>query len=104
MTNMSDTTKKEINIEELAKAYEEAKANLETLSEQLKVAKQEEEDRRKAELALVKEARKKEVEDAANNYQKLLKEFLKDYGAIALCNSPDSLVSIMDDKLFRWWA
>lgn len=100
---MSNTTKKEINIEELEKACEEAKVNFETLSEQLKKAHQEEEDRRKAELALVKEARKKEVEDAANNYQKLLKAFLKDYGAIALTNNPDNWISIMEDKLFRWW-
>lgn len=63
----------------------------------------EEEERKKAELARVKEIRKKEIEDAANNYQKLLKAYIKDYGAISITSNADDWISLFGDKLSRWW-
>ena len=65
--------------------------------------KREEEERKKAELALVKEARKKEIEDAANNYNELLKAYIKDYGAISITSNSDDWTSLFRDKLSRWW-
>ena len=85
-----ESKKKSINIEELKKQYEEAKNNFETLGEQLKKAKQEEEDRKKAQLALEKEARKSEVSEAWDNYSKLLKAYIKDYGSYTKITSSKS--------------
>ena len=72
--------KKDLTIEELTKQCEEAKKNFETLSEQLKKAKKEEQERREAQLALEKETRKKEVDDALANYRTLVNAYIKDYG------------------------
>ena len=52
--------KKDFTTEELAKQCEEAKKNFETLKKQLEQAQQDEEDRKKAQLALEKENRKKQ--------------------------------------------
>ena len=71
--------KKDWTIEELAQQCEEAKKNFETLNAQLKQAQQEEEDRKRAKLALEKENRKKEVDEAYEQYQKLLKAYVEDY-------------------------
>ena len=84
------TNKKDLTIEELTKAYEEAKSNYNTIGEQLKKAKQEEEDRKKAQLALEKEARKSEVSEAWDNYSKLLKAYIKDYGSYTKITSSKS--------------
>ena len=64
--------------------------------------KREEENRRQAELALTKENRKKEIQDALDNYQKLLKSYLEDYGSISIKNDSD-LFSIFGHKPFSWW-
>jgi hypothetical protein len=75
------SNKKDFTIKELAQQCEEAKKNFEALSEQLKKAQQDEEDRKKAQLALEKENRKKKVDDAFENYRKLLKAYIEDYGS-----------------------
>lgn len=75
---------KKINTEELKKAYEEAKANFETLGEQLKAAQKEEEDRRKAELALQQETRHKEIEAASKHLNELCRAYVEDYGHLKL--------------------
>lgn len=72
---------KDFTIEELEKQYNVAAEHCKLLGEQLKQKKQDEEDRRKAQLALEKETRKKEVDMAFNNYEKLLKTYINDYGA-----------------------
>lgn len=72
--------KEELTIEELTKAYEEAKNNVDTLREKLAKAKQEEENRKRAELALTQQARKKEMDDAFAKYVELSKAYEKDYG------------------------
>lgn len=84
------STKKALTIEELTKACEEAKANFDTLSEQLKAAKQEEEDRKKAELAHQQEKRHKEIEDVSKHLNELCKAYVEDYGHLKLeSNSED---------------
>lgn len=65
--------------------------------------KQEEEERKKAELALAKEAREKEIRDVADNYHKLIKAYIKDYGPISITSNADDWVSLLGDKLSRWW-
>jgi hypothetical protein len=73
--------KKEFTSEELAKACEEAKKNFEKLNEQYLKAKREEEEEKAAQLALEKEARKKEVDEAYDKYLELLSAYVKDYGS-----------------------
>lgn len=65
--------------------------------------KREEEERKKAELALEKEARQKEVENAFENLQKLMKEFVNDYGAIAIRTDSDERTPLHHSKLWPWW-
>lgn len=71
--------KNDLTIEELTKAYEEAKNNFNTLGERLKKAQQEEENRKREELARTKEARKKEIEEVAQRLETLIKAWFADY-------------------------
>ena len=95
---MSD---KKLTIEELTKQCEEAKKTFDLLNEQLQKQKKEEEDRKQAELAVQKDARHKEVEDAFNNYQKLLRAFIRDYGWISINHKADDWFGFLNDK-FSW--
>ena len=72
--------KKNLTVEELTKACAEAESTFEALKKQLKQAKQEEEERKRAELALVKESRKKEVDAAFDKWLELHQAYLVDYG------------------------
>lgn len=65
--------------------------------------KQEEEERKQAELALKKEARRKEVEDALDNYQKLVKAFIEDYGSISITSDFNDWTSLLGGKPLCWW-
>ena len=75
--------KRMFTTEELEKQCEKARKAYERLNEQLQKQKQEEEEQRKAQLAAEKAVRKKEVDDAFDNYIKLSKAFEKDYGYYA---------------------
>lgn len=81
--------KKDFTIEELEKQCEDAKKKYETLNEQLKKAQQEEKEKREAQLALEKETRKAEVDGAFDNYTKLLKAYIKDYGPYKITTTTD---------------
>ena len=94
--------KKDLTSEELAKACEEAKKNFEELSKQLKKVRQEEEDRRKAELALEKESRKKEVDDAIEKAKDLLEAYVKDYGIYSSEYNSNELGSLFK-RFSPWW-
>ena len=63
----------------------------------------EERKRKKAELALEKEMRTKEVDDAWTNYVTLLKAYVKDYGSYSMStgDSDDTLLSV--GKMMPWW-
>ena len=52
--------------------------------------------------AKIKENRQKEVQDALDNYQKLLKSYIEDYGKISIKNDSD-LFSIFGNKSLPWW-
>lgn len=72
--------KKEFTIEELEKAYQEHKAETDALKDKIEKMKQEEKEKKEAQLALEKENRKKEVDEAFNKYSELLKAYIEDYG------------------------
>ena len=77
-------SKKDFTIEELKKMYENALKESNSLGEMLKQKEKEEEERRQAQLALEKETRKKEVDEAFEAYNKLLKEYIEDYGTYSM--------------------
>ena len=83
-----ESNKREMSIEELEKQCKAASETFNALSEQLKKAKKEEEERKNAQLALNKEARKKEIEVKQkeieikqNELSELIHAYLKDYGS-----------------------
>lgn len=65
--------------------------------------KREEEERKQAELALVKKTRMKEIEVAADHYHKLVKEFIKDYGSIEISSNYDDWYPMIKNNFFPWW-
>ena len=75
--------KKDFTIEELKKMYEDATKECETIGEMLKQKEKDEEDKKKAQLTLEKENRKKELNEAREHYNTLLEAYIKDYGTCA---------------------
>ena len=72
--------KKDFTIEELKKMYEDSLKESNTIGEMLRQKEKDEEDRKRAELALQKEARKKEIDEVLEKYNQLVKAYIKDYG------------------------
>lgn len=93
-----ENKKKTLTSEELMKQYKEAKEKSDILYEQFQKAKQDEEDRRKAQLALEKEERKKAVEDAYDNYVSLLNKYVEDYGSFSITRDHKSAFDP-----WKWW-
>ena len=94
-------SKKDFTIEELKKMKEDASKEYETISEMLRQKEKEEEDRKKAELTLNKEARKKELDDAIENARKLLQKWMKDYGSYGFSgNTNESLFNLLWPSIF----
>ena len=98
-----EDAKREMTIEELESRFAEISKERQLIEERLKQKKQEEEDRRTAQLALDKESRKKEVEEALEHYNKLIKAYIKDYGFISISDTLNDITAIFDPKDFRWW-
>ena len=88
---------KDLTIEELEKQYAEITEQYKTIGEQLQQKKQDEEDRRKAQLALEQEKRKKEVDEALDKYYALLDAYIKDYGRYSTKRVKDGLADSF------WW-
>jgi ABC-type transporter Mla subunit MlaD len=89
-----------MTIEDMRKQLQEAQKRADELRENLNKAVQEEEDRKKAQLALEKENRKKEVDEAYENYHTLLKAYIKDYGTYS-----NITTSSNDSTWFpAWWT
>jgi antirestriction protein len=72
--------KKDYTIEELRKMYADSLKESKTIGEMLRQKEKDEEDRKKAQLALEKETRKKEVDEALENFRNLVNAYIKDYG------------------------
>ena len=94
-------SKKDFTIEELKKMKEDAAKEYETIDEMLRQKEKEEEDRKKAELALNKEARKKELDEAIENARKLLQKWMQDYGSYGFSgNANESLFNLLWPSIF----
>ncbi len=63
--------------------------------------KKEEAERKKAELAAVKEKRKKEVDDAIDNAMELLKKYIEDYGSFSMTDHVNDLSLLFGSKPWR---
>lgn len=99
-----ENNKKDFTIEELEKQYAEVGEQYKTLGEQIKQKKQEKEDKRKAQLTLEKEARKKEVDEAYENYLKLVCAYISDYGVyVRETDTIDGLIDSICNKK-SWWC
>lgn len=95
-------SKKDLTIEELARQCEEAKKNFEALDAQFKKAQREEEERKKAQLALEQEARKKEVDDAIENVKDLVAAYVEDYGSYTNKYDLDDY-GLFPNRRLPWW-
>ena len=74
------STKKEYTLEELEKKYEDARTNFEFFKTEFEQKKKKEEELKRQKLAEEKITRKKEVDDAFENYKTLLEAYINDYG------------------------
>ena len=88
--------KKDLTIEELEKAREEAKKHFDLLDKQLKNAQKEAEEIKQKELIATRDSRKKEVDDAFNKWVELRKAYEADYGNYIF-------VSNSDGNKFPFW-
>lgn len=94
MANKTEKTLEQLleDLQQAQKAYEIAKQ----LDEQ---KKKEEAERKKAELAAVKEKRYQEVTDAEKKYIELKNAYIKDYGSYSNTKTYDGETAI---DLLRW--
>lgn len=79
--------KREMTIEELEEQYKKATEQADVLGNQLKKKKQDEADRKKAQLALEKDARYKEIEEVSKHLNELIADYTKDYGSFSFTRS-----------------
>ncbi len=91
------------------KTLEQLKAEAELATQAYNLAlkaeeqkKREEAERKKAELAAVKEARKSEVDAAINNAIKLLKKYNEDYGSYSITDDINDLSFLFGSKPWKW--
>ena len=94
------STKKEFTIEELEAQYKLAEENQKALRQQIEQKKKEEKDRREAQLALEKDARKKEVDDALEKYKTLFRAYINDYG-IYSCTIDGDAFDLFSSKFWN---
>lgn len=79
--------KREMTIEELEKQVSEMKEQYEDLNKKLKQKKQDEENRKKAQLAAEKDTRYKEIEEVSKHLNQLIADYTKDYGRFSFTRS-----------------
>ena len=95
--------KREMTIEELEKEYVKITEERQNIERALKQKKQDEEDRRVTQLALDKEKRKKELDEAYENYIALANAYARDYGSYSIVTSNTlSSNSLLHDP-WAWW-
>lgn len=93
----------DFSIQELEEKCKELGSQYGDMMRILKEKKQEEENKKKEKLAIEKDARKKEVEAARDNLQKLVNAYLRDYGSISITNNSDEWPNVFGSKPWRWW-
>ena len=79
--------KREMTIEELEKQVSEMKEQYEELNKKLKQKKQDEADRKKAQLEAEKNTRYKEIEEVSKHLNQLISDYTKDYGRFSFTRS-----------------
>ena len=94
------STKKEYTIEELETQYKLAEEKRRALKQQIEERKKEEEELREAKLALEKETRKKEVDEAIAKCKQLVKAYMHDYGIYSFISTDDD--TIFSSKFWNW--
>ena len=93
------STKKEYTLEELEQQYKLAEEKRDAIQKQIEQRKRKEEEIREAQLALEKDARKKEVDEALATYKMLLRKYMKDYGMYSYTSNDD----IFDMFSSKFW-
>ena len=93
------STKKDYTIEELEAQYKLADEKRSALKQQIEQKKKEENELREAKLALEKEARKQELDDAFAKYKQLLTEYMRDYG-VCSWKSNDGAFDLFNPKFW----
>ena len=79
--------KREMTIDELEKQVSEMKEQYEDLNKKLKQKKQDEADRKKAQLEAEKNTRYKEIEEVSKHLNQLISDYTKDYGRFSFTRS-----------------
>ena len=79
--------KREMTIEELENQALEMKEKYEDLNQKLKQKKQDEADRKKAQLEAEKNTRYKEIEEVSKHLNQLISDYTKDYGRFSFTRS-----------------
>jgi hypothetical protein len=78
---MNNEIKREMTLEELEAEYAKKMAKCENMRLQIEQKKREEDDRKKAQLALDKEKRKNIIDEKEKELAGLIREYIKDYGS-----------------------
>lgn len=95
--------KREMTIEELETKYAKVTEERNQIEKMLNQKKQEEENRRIAQLAHEKEKRKKEVDEAFDNYRTLVNEYIRDYGSYSTITSGSTESKYLLGNPWLWW-
>ena len=78
---MGNETKRPQTIEELETKYAKMMAECERVHQNIEQMKKEEADRKRVQLALEKEQRKRTIEEKEKELTNLIHEYIKDYGS-----------------------
>lgn len=90
----------EYTIEELEEQYKLADEKRNHLRQQIDQKKKEEKELREAQLALEKDARKAEVDQAIAKCKTLIKAYMHDYGVYSFTSSGDD--EIFNSRFWNW--
>lgn len=94
------SAKKEYTIEELEAQYKKTEESQKALKAQIDQKKREEKELREAKLALEKDARKAELDEALKKYKRLLRAYMNDYGIYSY-TSDDNILDMFSSKFWN---
>ena len=95
--------KREMTLDELEAKYKKMTEEYKVIEDQIKKKKQEEEDKRKAELAASKDARYKEIEAASEHLHQLIKDYTKDYGKFSFTRNYSDNKNDYFPYIYHWF-
>ena len=91
----------EKTLEQLREEFEQAQKAFNDAKKIFEQKEKEEAERKAAELALAKDERKQEVDDAINRAIELLKAYNKDYGSYSISDHINDLSFLFGNKPWR---